>query len=176
MTDEAFGHWLAGFVDGEGTFSLIRTNKDTYAVSFAIKLRADDAAILRDIQRYRGCGRVFFGVKDGSAPKSPYARYATGSIRDIVARIVPLLEQFPLRAKKRRDFEIWSEAARLIYRIGNRKLRSLGYRCGTAPKWTHGDRAILEELRLALIAGRGYDNAMYEDHLDNKVSQLRMVS
>ena len=61
---DGFGHWLAGFTDGEGCFCLPytrnrkRTDAYTPSARFTINLRADDAVILYTIQSYWRKGRV----------------------------------------------------------------------------------------------------------------------
>lgn len=109
--DVGFGHYIAGFLDGEGCFLIYgkeRDRKDLKAV-MRVDIRLDDKPLLLEMQEATGLGKV----KDRLSP-SIISRNATqtlwevGTIQDCVD-LVKLLRRFPLRAKKKRDFEIWSE-------------------------------------------------------------------
>jgi len=104
--DEAFGHWLAGFADGEGCFTIGPTHggtkkRRTWTAEFKIQLRADDVGILREIQRETGLGIVFFGSQARDRVDSnPRAVWSVYKKRE-VALIVELFNRYPLRAKKK---------------------------------------------------------------------------
>ena len=126
MTKELPGDYIAGFVDGEGCFALKfrrdvrydRPNKPVYFywdIEFAIMLKADDVGILEAIRDTLDCGRSSINKRGG-------ARYAVNQIDDLLDKIVPFFDKHPLYAKKRFDFELWKEAAKLMYR--NRGLRT----------------------------------------------------
>jgi hypothetical protein len=112
MVDAAFGHWFAGFVDGEGCFEIARNGDKGFRVRFKIGLRDDDAEILRVSQAAVG-GHL--------EVRSHHKRRAEGHQHEDELRLVlsgrkackPLVELFrayPLRSKKARDFEIWADA------------------------------------------------------------------
>src|SRR4051812_19925163 len=101
MTD-AFGHWLAGFVDGEGCFSITQPHayKRSCRCDFTITLRDDDGPILEEIQKQLGVGRLSRHVRKVN-PKNgkPQARYSVATKRETLV-IVGTFDRFPLRAKK----------------------------------------------------------------------------
>lgn len=106
-----FGHWLAGFADGEGCFH-IRINsraggRVTYACAFRLQLRDDDDDILNEIRLRTNIGAVHYISGTGNARSS--AAWSVGSKADLLA-LVAIFDRFPLRAKKARDFGIWREA------------------------------------------------------------------
>jgi len=111
------GHYIAGFVDGEGCFYLSyrqelkahRKNKPTYrrwVTYFAIVLRNDDLDILNQIMNTLECGKISF-TKD-------QVRYNIQNIEDIIEKIIPFFETYELRAKKRHDFILWKKAAYIV--------------------------------------------------------------
>jgi hypothetical protein len=102
-----FGHWLAGFVDGEGSFEIQAKGRGGYFCRFVIGLRADDLPVLEEIQRVTGLGRI--DLDRSNARAHPAARWKVCRKADL-AELVRYFERFPLRAKKRRDFELWREA------------------------------------------------------------------
>ena len=173
--DEAFGHWLAGFIDGEGFFQLYEAaHKRTYAARFNIKLRDDDRPVLRMIQATLGGGRIYQepGFRAGA---SPVAIYRLTHITILKNTLVPLLERCPLRAKKQNDFEVWKKAVAYIYDITQRPRPRLPNSWGgTLPRWTDEDRAYLGFLKQRLQEVRTYDPELAV--VESGPVQLRMVN
>lgn len=122
--DEQFENWLAGFIDGEGCFKLnqssTRPGRTNWACTFELSLRADDSDILYVIAERTGLGQVgkLEGVKRGNPKRSWRVTSKAGCLG-----LVEILDRAPLRAKKRRDYEIWREAVLLwqgmVYGRGN---------------------------------------------------------
>jgi hypothetical protein len=103
-----FGHWLAGFIDGEGCF-MIGVKAGTPTCWFQLCVRADDAAIIREIAATTGLGKVYGLVANGTS--RPQVIWTVNPKHDCW-RLVELLDRYPLRAKKAADFAIWREAIR----------------------------------------------------------------
>jgi site-specific DNA-methyltransferase (adenine-specific) len=108
--DADFAHWLAGFVDGEGCFSVHKKTVngcETYDCQFSLALRADDAPIVEEIQqRLGGIGTI---ARREPQASNPQVRYCISSQSDCLF-LREIFTVFPLRAKKRRDFIAWSHA------------------------------------------------------------------
>jgi hypothetical protein len=111
MVDRDFGNWLAGFIDGEGCFYITRDNaRGVYRARFSLTLRADDRAILEECHSRVGIGTLHnYKAQSGNM----VTRWIVQSYAD-VDELVEVLHRFPLRAKKRKDFEIWSRAAAAV--------------------------------------------------------------
>jgi hypothetical protein len=114
MIDDAWGHWFAGFFDGEGCFTVKPTHRArrtaTYVCSAEITLRADDAAILYEIVERTGIGRVH-DKRGGDDPRrpNPFSRWQFGKQAEARA-LVAIFDRYPLRAKKARDYAAWRRA------------------------------------------------------------------
>jgi hypothetical protein len=123
--DPAFGHWLAGFTDGEGAFVLTYTSShkgNPHKLSwpsarFEITLRADDGAILYEIRDRLGFGIInnHSATRTLRPNQNPGLRYHVWRQADTLV-LVDLFEQYPLRAKKRLQFEVWAAGVREITR------------------------------------------------------------
>ena len=116
------GDYIAGFADGEGCFAL-KYRKDRqrnpgdgkireyfyWGVEFAIVLRRDDIKILESIRSTLNCGQISISTKRG------VARFAVQGPIDLFKKVIPFFRKYPLRAKKKEDFELWSQAVTIIY-------------------------------------------------------------
>lgn len=166
----SFGHWLSGFVDGEGCFKLNgRRDCDTMkpACQFTIALRADDLSALQDIQSYWQCGQLHFS--DNSRCKIPNAKptacLSVVKLADLAEIVVSHFDAFPLRAKKAADFLIWKEAVSLCRTVTKQKqtytfrLNKSGTRnsfAGISPKWQPDQIARYFELKEQLRSQRSF--------------------
>lgn len=164
---DAFGHWLSGFTDGEGSF-LLKTGIDkrygrrTHHALFQITLRDDDSRILGQIQAYWGCGslsslqRKRTKVRDWDT--KPSAVFVVCGIRFLRNIIVPHFNLYPLRAKKARDFFIWKEGVDFLYQVACRQDRySKVFRGGLDPKWTDAESDTFAAFVGALKQQRRYE-------------------
>jgi hypothetical protein len=115
-----FGNWLAGFMDADGTFLIQgREKQRTIACTCAIVQRDDNDAILYKIQEVLGVGHIRPLTREkqrerGMTNAKDALRWRVGAIGDIIHVIIPLFEKYSLRGKKKRDFELWARAARII--------------------------------------------------------------
>ena len=114
MTDLAhFKSWFSGFVDGEGCFSFtastLRPIRRSWTACLDILLRADDDEILKSIESIFGGSVVYRPVGPGQKPGAhPACRWRASSIKDCLA-LVEQFNDYPLLAKKQRDFVIWEK-------------------------------------------------------------------
>lgn len=111
-------HYIVGFVDGEGCFS-ISLNKNgnrlpEVRLIFEIELREDDEPILLDIQRTLSCGNIYRLEYERYAKWQPHVKLKVSNFKDINSKIIPFFQRYPLQAKKRLQFERFCQAAELI--------------------------------------------------------------
>lgn len=150
------GDYIAGFVDGEGCFALKFRKEIKYSrgkrsgikpiyfywdIEFAIMLKGDDKEILDKIQATLNCGKV--GIID----KRGFVRYSVNNITDLSGKIVPFFQKYPLRAKKRSDFELWKEAVAIFKKNQRFALnRKSGERGFHKVNWSSKDIARLKKI------------------------------
>lgn len=144
------GDYIAGFVDGEGCFALKfrrdirreRKNQPEYfywGIEFAVLLRGDDRPLLEGIKATLGCGHI-------SINRSEAARYAVNRLDDLVNKIVPFFERYPLHGKKRFDYELWREAVQIFKRSQQATIIGKGERRFRKKMWTSADQQRLKEI------------------------------
>jgi len=122
------GEWLSGFSDGEACFMACITKKEKhFNVAYAIRLRADDSRLLENIRRFfRNCGTISKYSKEkvnkyDKANRQPVAFYRIASIKDLYEKVIPVFVKYPLKSKKRKDFEIWKQIIELLYQTRCKK-------------------------------------------------------
>jgi len=110
-------HWVVGFVDGEGCFSVsvhrnprfaIRTNGWQLRPVFQVYQHERHRAVLVGLIRFFGSGRI-----RSKGPNSQVLTYAVDSMRDQRERIIPFFEHHPL-VVKRADFEKFAAVVQLL--------------------------------------------------------------
>jgi hypothetical protein len=115
--------YVAGFIDGEGCFSVSVHPHPTVrygtrwliAPAFQAYQHRDNVEILHRIQSFFRCGRV--------VPKGPNSNVMTYSVyrrTELESVIVPFFERHPLVSGKQRDFERFAEIVRLMQRKAHR--------------------------------------------------------
>ncbi len=105
-------NYVAGFIDGEGSFSVSIGKHKTLKrglevrVEFEIELRADDQEILERILVTIGVGRIY----DCSYERYgwyPHAKYKITSVKDMRDYLFPFLDRYPLQAKKAEVYKLF---------------------------------------------------------------------
>ena len=106
--------YLTGYVDGEGCFcvSINRSQRHRFGweirPSFSVSQNSDRAEVLGMLKDHFGCG----GIRPDRSDRT--LKYEVRSIRDLVERVIPHFEQFPLLSGKRRDFDCFAQICRLM--------------------------------------------------------------
>lgn len=124
----ADGHWIAGLTDGEGCFYLaVRDRPGGHRGvqwTFKLALRDDDSGVTHHLMELLGIGRVTTKRAMSGRP-SGLTQYLVDRM-DEVAQLVAFFRRFPLRSKKRRDFEIWAAAFERWESVRGQTLRRRG--------------------------------------------------
>ena len=108
-----FYDWLAGFIDGEGCFRVVKQRRGdsvSYQPGFYLGLRDDDEHILRTIQFKLGVGTIC--RRKAQTKDRPGANPGImWQIQDFqgCAALVEILDKHPLRSKKQLAYQAWRE-------------------------------------------------------------------
>ena len=123
--------WLAGLIDGEGSFgvsiteSIGKAGKILYTVSttFYLGLHGRERYVQEGIQQYfGGCGYITTaGVKSGN-----FFSYQVRANADLMNVLIPFLDQHPLCTVKRLDYADLRTVVHMISRGEHRTPQGLG--------------------------------------------------
>lgn len=80
---------------------------------FEIEMRADDRLVLERLKYTWGCGSLFELNYDRYGWK-PHVKYAIKSHKDIFKFLIPFFKKYPLQGKKRKDFDDFCKAAKIV--------------------------------------------------------------
>ena len=114
------GSYVAGFIDGEGSFSVSIGKHKTLVrglevrPEFEIEVRADDREVIERILITIGCGRIY----DCSYERYgwyPHVKYKVTSTREMEEILFPFLDCNPLQAKKAKSYVLFRDIV-LAYR------------------------------------------------------------
>ena len=116
----SIGFWITGFSDGESWFfarPLLRKYRRDYSIqiSFHIKLRSDDRETLEEINKYfKNIGKINEGkVKQGNG-------FVTLDFwgADKCKEIIKHFDNYPLKSKKKKDYEVWKV---IVEKVANKE-------------------------------------------------------
>ena len=115
--------YVAGFIDGEGCFSVsIHPHPTTrygrrwlIAPCFQAYQHRDNVMILEALRDFFGCGRI-----SSKGPNSSVMTYSVYRRSELESVIIPFFERYPLMSRKHEDFVKWSEVVRLMQRKAHR--------------------------------------------------------
>ena len=114
--------YVVGLTDGEGCFYVLvrppynRNGGAMVQLRFFIKVQEEDREMLEKVRDALNCGAVYFQHETRMNHAQCY-RYTVGSHRDILGKITPFFEMYPLQSvSKLRNFKIFRQVADLVSR------------------------------------------------------------
>jgi hypothetical protein len=124
---ERLDGYIAGYVDGEGSFSVSVQRNQTCRVGFQlvpefhVSQNGDRAQVLEVIRDRLGCGYI--------KPNSKRDRalvYVVRERRALLESVIPFFERVPLISTKRTDFEKFARVVRAMAQGHHRTLAGFG--------------------------------------------------
>ncbi len=106
--------YISGYVDGEGCFTISFSPREKMRggwevrPSFSVSQNADRSGVLRLMQEYFQCGSIRPDRSDKTL------KYEVRSIDDLVSKVLPHFEQYPLLSEKRREVERFARVCELV--------------------------------------------------------------
>ena len=117
---ERLGDYLAGYVDGEGSFHVaVQRNPSTrngwqLVPEFHVSQNPERATVLRLLQTHLGCGRIQANARSGGRDRSLV--YVVRRRVDLIRNVIPFFERHPILSEKRLEFETFAEIVRAMER------------------------------------------------------------
>lgn len=117
--------WVAGFIDGEGCFSIgfvrqpDRKNRKGYrtgfqvAHEFAVTQGARSVRCLHELREFFGVGQILINTRYDNHREHLYL-YVVRRRRDLLEVIIPFFRQYPMRSAKQQDFERFAQCVERI--------------------------------------------------------------
>ncbi len=115
--------YIVGLVDGEGSFTVFIRNPDSKEKikrrvvaepKFYLKLIEKDKKILYELQRFFGCGKVYF-QKDTRPNHQNCYRFEVVRRDDLLNKIIPFFKENKLQLEsKKKDFKLFCELVKRI--------------------------------------------------------------
>lgn len=108
--------YLSGYADGEGCFTVTFNRSERHRFgwdirpSFSVSQNADRAEVLEIFKRTFECGSIRPDRSDKTL------KYEVRSVRELISRVLPHFEQFPLYSSKQKDFERFSAIVQIMHR------------------------------------------------------------
>ena len=108
--------YLTGYVDGEGCFCVTFNRSKRHAMgwdirpSFSVSQNHDRAEVLYLLQEIFGCGSIRPDRSDRTL------KYEVRSVPELVGKVVPHFETYPLLSSKVREFDAFAEICRMMFR------------------------------------------------------------
>ena len=105
-------NYVTGFVEAAGSFTFLRSGSEgqVFTLIFGLKLPTEERALLEEVAKYFGVGRIYDVKASPPARPSSYFRVSRQEDLEIV---VEHFENHPLRGSKKHAFDAWREMVRL---------------------------------------------------------------
>ena len=111
---EFLSAYISGYVDGEGCFTVSISPRAKLRAgwevrpSFSVSQNGDRAEVLYALQAYFGCGSIRPDRSDKTL------KWETRRLEDILERVIPHFERWPLMSGKHYDFERFASVCQLM--------------------------------------------------------------
>src|SRR5215210_3549021 len=111
---EFLSAYISGYVDGEGCFTVSIAPRATLVAgwevrpSLSVSQNGDRAEVLRLVEAYFGCGSIRPDRSDKTL------KWETRRLDDLVERVIPHFDLYPLLSGKRLDYHRFAAICRLM--------------------------------------------------------------
>ncbi len=146
-------NYISGYVDGEGCFSVSFSRREKLRIgwevkpSFCVGQNYDRREVLDLMHEYFGCGHIRRDWSDRTL------KYEVRKSEDLLKKVIPHFETFPLKSAKQQDFLRFAEICRQMQNAehkevcGLRAILKSAYKMNGSGKRKLTLSAILKTLR-----------------------------
>ena len=141
--------YISGFVDGEGCFSVSFTKRSRFLLgwetkpSFSVSQNSNRAQQLFIMQKHFGCGFMRDGITDKTI------KYEVRRLNDLIEKVIPHFDQYPMLSAKQQDFESFKEVCLLMKKgehitlKGMKKILPIAFKMNESGKRRYSQKDIL---------------------------------
>ena len=132
--------YISGYVDGEGCFSVSFSRRGRFLVgwetkpSFSVSQNEERAQVLYLMKDYFGCGFMRRDFSDKTL------KYEIRSLDDLIRKVIPHFEAYPLLSSKQNDFKLFKKVCYLMQEDKHRTPRGLKQAVSFAFKMNPGGK------------------------------------
>ncbi len=135
---QEIGWYLSGYTDGEGSFCVSFSPRSKLRIglevrpSFSISQNSDRSEVLNMFQQLFDCGTIRPDRSDKTF------KYETRNLDDLIEKVIPFFERFPLKSSKNNDFILFARVCRLmnfgkhLEKVGMKEIIQLAVRMNTS--------------------------------------------
>jgi hypothetical protein len=112
------GQYIAGFVDGEGSFHIALQKRPDLKFGwqavpeFHISQNFTSRVVLEEIREVLQCG--YIKSNDAPGKRDKCLVYVVRDRNDLIQKIIPFFERYPLQTAKRKDFESFRDIVQMM--------------------------------------------------------------
>ena len=145
--------YITGYIDGEGCFTVTFNRKMKALLgwelrpSFSVSQNENRRQVLDIIREYFGCGYIRRDYSDKTV------KFEVRDHNDLMTKIIPHFEKFPLLSSKQKDFELFKKICKMVdsklhlEREGFIKIIQLAYQMNGSGKRKRTQEEITNSLR-----------------------------
>ena len=145
--------YISGYTDGEGCFNVSFSRRDKFLIgwetkpSFCISQNEDRAQPLYQMKIIFDCGFMRRDYSDKTL------KYEVRSLNDLLRKVIPFFDQYPLLSSKRKDFGLFKKVCLLMQKNrhrnpkGFKKVVSIAFKMNPGGKRRYSKKAIFDSLR-----------------------------
>lgn len=118
-------NYISGYVDGEGCFSVSFSKREKLRIgwevkpSFCVGQNYDRREVLDLMMLYFGCGHIRRDWGDRTL------KYEVRKSDDLLKKIIPHFEKFPIKSAKQKDFLLFAKICREMNSLKHHNMRGL---------------------------------------------------
>ncbi len=118
-------NYISGYVDGEGCFSVSFSKRERLLIgwevkpSFCVGQNYDRREVLDIMYECFGCGHIRRDWSDRTL------KYEVRKLDDLLNKVIPHFEKFPLKSAKQKDFLRFAEICQQMKSLEHQKIRGL---------------------------------------------------
>ena len=144
--------YITGYVDGEGCFTVTFNRRPKMLIgwelrpSFSVSQNEDRRQVIDLIKEYFGCGYIRRDYSDKTV------KFEIRDRDQLVNKVIPHFEKFPLISRKQKDFELFATIVRKIHigehitKTGLIELVTLAYQMNGSGKRKRPKEEIIDDL------------------------------